>query len=158
MFTRVTFKFNSLQQMEHGVAIASLAVIIGAPILSNYGVRYGFVENIVVRIFLVGMIIYAIKTDVFLGLLTFLAVFTLLLERNHALAVDLPRQRNNILPNVNSVPMKAPSVENRQVYFEQVGGTRTFGEQERDIYDNNPRLEAAPGSAGAADFFKRLGV
>jgi hypothetical protein len=133
--------------MEHGVAIASLAVIIGAPILSNYGVRYGFVENIVVRIFLVGMIIYAIKTDVFLGLLTFLAVFTLLLERNHALAVDLPRQTNR-LPNVNSVPMKAPSVETRPVYF---------GE-ERDIYDNNPRLEAAPGSAGAADFFKRLGV
>jgi hypothetical protein len=146
--------------MEHGVAIASVAVIIGAPILSNFGFRYGFVENIVVRIFLVGMIIYAIKTDVFLGLITFLAVFTLLLERNHALAVDLPKQRNNILPNVNSVPMKAPSVEKRQVYFEQVGGTplATFGEEERDIHDNNPRLEAAPGSVGAAAFFKTLGV
>lgn len=133
--------------MEHGAAIASVAVILGAPILSNYGFRYGFVENIVVRIFLVGIIIYAIKTDVFLGLITFLAVFTLLLERNHALAVDLPRQRN-ILPNVNSMPMKAPSVEEHPVYFDE----------ERDIYDNNPRLEGAPGSAGAADFFKSLGV
>lgn len=136
--------------MEHGAAIASVAVIIGAPILSNYGVRYGFVENIVVRIFLVGFIIYAIKTDVFLGLITFLAVFTLLLERNHALAVDLPNQRINILLNPNSIPMKAAPVEESEVYVHD--------EDAGIIADNIPRLTPAPGSTGAAAFFRGLGL
>jgi multisubunit Na+/H+ antiporter MnhB subunit len=68
------------------VAVVSIATILGAPILSNY-FRFEFVENIFVRILLVSFIIYLIQIDVFVGLIAFLAVFTLFLERNHALAL-----------------------------------------------------------------------
>lgn len=123
-----------------GVAGVSIATILGAPILSNYGFRFGFVENIVIRLFLVGLIIYVIQQDVFLGLIAFLAVFTLLLERNHALALDLP-ERNNVLVSPNTTPSKAEPVVETKVNFEE-------------LMDNIPRLEPAPKSAGAAAFFK----
>ena len=128
-----------------GVAGVSIATILGAPILSNYGVRFGFVENILVRLLLVGAIIYVVQKDVFLGLIAFLAVFTLLLERNHALALDLPNQRNNVV-NVSpaSTPSKAEAVVETKVNFQE------------DIADNIPRLEPAPNSAGAAAFLKSL--
>ena len=126
------------------VAGVSIATILGAPILSNYGFRFGFIENILVRLFLVGVIIYIVQKDVFLGLIAFLAVFTLLLERNHALALDLPNQRNNAV-NVSTAlaPSKAPPAVETKVNFEE-------------IQDNIPRLEPAPKSSGAAAFFKTL--
>ena len=125
------------------VAGVSIATILGAPILSNYGFRFGFVENILVRLFLVGAIIYVVQKDVFLGLIAFLAVFTLLLERNHALALDLP-QRSNALISPNTTPSKAEPVVETKVNFDE------------EIADNIPRLEPAPTSAGAAAFFKSL--
>ena len=139
-------KFNCLQQMEHGVAGVSIAIILGAPILSNYGLRFGFVENIVVRIFLIGALIFIIQKDVFLGLIAFLAVFTLLLERNHALALDLPNQRNNTsfdMYKASSPVMALPAVET-PVTFEE------------ELRDNIPRLAPAPTSAGAVAFFNSI--
>ena len=132
--------------MEHGVAGVSIAIILGAPILSNYGVRFGFIENIVVRIFLIGALIFIIRQDVFLGLISFLAVFTLLLERNHALALDLPNQRNNSIVDMYkaSIPVMALPVVETPVTFEE------------EIQDNIPRLAPAPTSAGAVAFFKSI--
>lgn len=132
-----------------GVAGVSIATILGAPILSNYGFRFGFVENIVIRIFLVGVMIYVIQQDVFLGLIAFLAVFTLLLERNHALALDLPNQRNNVV-NVNNTALAST------LKAEPVVETKVNFEEEQEMEDNIPRLEPAPKSAGAAAFFKSL--
>jgi hypothetical protein len=135
--------------MEHGVAGVSIAIILGAPILSNYGVRFGFIENIVVRIFLIGSLIFIIRQDVFLGLISFLAVFTLLLERNHALALDLPNQRNNSIVDMYkaSSPVMALPVVETPVTFEEKG---------EEIQDNIPRLAPAPTSAGAVAFFKSI--
>jgi len=128
-----------------GVSGVSIAIILGAPILSNYGFRFGFVENIVTRLLLVGLIIYIIQKDVFLGLIAFLAVFTLILERNHALALDLPNQRVNVVnissPALATASRAAPVVETK-VNFEE------------ELKDNIPRLEPGPKAAGAAAFFK----
>jgi hypothetical protein len=133
--------------MENWASGVSIATILGAPILSNYGFRFGFVENILVRLFLVGIIIYIIQKDVFLGLIAFLAVFTLLLERNHALALDLPNQRINVTVSPPLLPSKATAIVETKVNFE---------EENKDIQDNIPRLEPAPTSGGAAAFFKTL--
>lgn len=129
--------------MENWTSGISIATILGAPILSNYGFRFGFVENIVSRLFLVGIIIYIIQKDVFLGLIAFLAVFTLLLERNHALALNIPERKNvvDVKPSF-MVPMKATPVVETKVNFEE------------EIQDNIPRLEPAPKSSGAPVFFK----
>jgi hypothetical protein len=136
------------------VAAASLATIIGAPILSDYGFRFGFIENIVSRIVLVGIIIYVTQQDTFLGLITFLAVFTLLLERNHALALDLPNQRNNsVINSHHSEPSKAAAPKDTT--------SHTVSKDEydnHDISDNIPRLSPAPGSSGATAFFRQLGL
>lgn len=130
--------------MENWVSGISIATILGAPILSNYGFRFSFMENILVRLVLVGAIIYVIQKDVFLGLIAFLAVFTLLLERNHALALDLPQRSNVVNLSPASAPSKAEPVVETKVNFEE------------EIADNIPRLEPAPTSAGAAAFFKSL--
>jgi hypothetical protein len=118
------------------VAGVSIATILVAPIL-----RFGFVENILVRLLLVAVIIYVIQKDVFVGLLTFLAVFTLLLERNHALALNLPRRNNVIQTQDFEVPSKAEPVIETKVNFEE------------ELQDNIPRLEPAP---TASAFFKTL--
>jgi hypothetical protein len=130
--------------MENWVSGISIATILGAPILSNYGFRFSFMENILVRLFLVGAIIYVIQKDVFLGLIAFLAVFTLLLERNHALALDLPQRSNVVNVSPALAPSKAEPVVETKVNFEE------------EIADNIPRLEPAPNSSGAAAFFKSL--
>jgi len=135
--------------MENWISGVSIAIILGAPILSNYGFRFGFVENILVRLFLVGAIIYVIQQDVFLGLIAFLAVFTLLLERNHALALDLPNQGNNRV-NATTTVLETPSKA------EPVVETKVNFEEEQQLQDNIPRLEPAPKSGGAAAFFKTL--
>lgn len=137
-----------MEASASALAVLSIATIIGAPILSNYGFRFGFIENILVRIFLVGIIIYAIQKDTLIGLITFLAVFTLLLERNHALAIDLPNQRTNIVLSgpVNSAPTKAASVAESNVALHS------------EISDNIPRLEQAPSSSSAAAFFRQIGT
>ena len=93
---------------------------------------------------MVGIIIYVIHKEVFLGLIAFLAVFTLLVERNHALALDLPKRNNVVNVTPALMPSKAEPAVETKVNFEE------------EIADNIPRLEPAPTSAGAAAFFKSL--
>ena len=83
-------------------ACVAIVVILGAPILSSYGFTFRFVENILVRIVLISLIVVAVRKDHLLGLLTFLAVFSLLLERNHNLVLGLPDQR----PSLHLHPQK----------------------------------------------------
>jgi hypothetical protein len=129
-----------------------VAVILGAPVLagSQFGFRFGFVENILVRILLVGAIIYAVLEDVFLGLVVFLAVFTLLLERNHAVALTIG-SKPLIVNNLESyVKISAPPLALRREQTE----TNTSNE----IGDSNPRLSPAPERSDSGAFFKRLGL
>jgi hypothetical protein len=141
-----------MEASASALAVLSIATIIGAPILSNYGFRFGFIENILARIFLVGIIIYAIQKDTLVGLITFLAVFTLLLERNHALAIDLPNQRTNI---VNSGSVNSGSVNSGSVKAAPVAESNVALRSE--ISDNIPRLEQAPSSSSAVAFFRQIG-
>jgi hypothetical protein len=71
--------------MENAISVTSIIVIVAAPILRSLGLSFAFVENIVVRFLLIAALVFAIRTskDALPGLLAFLAVFTLLLERNH---------------------------------------------------------------------------
>jgi hypothetical protein len=124
--------------MEDALA---MGVIIGAPLASSYGFTFSFVENILVRIILLGLIIFALRKDHFLGLLTFLAVFTLFLERNHNVVLGLPDQKPN---------MKKPE----PAFFPNKALTFSTAPMERDIHDNIPHLEPAPKSKDAPAFFK----
>jgi hypothetical protein len=124
--------------MEESLAIA---VILGAPLASSYGFTFSFVENILVRIILLGLIIFALRKDHFLGLLTFLTVFSLFLERNHNVVLGLPDQKPN---------MKKPE----PAFFPNKELSFSTAPMESDIRDNIPHLEPAPKSKDAAAFFK----
>ena len=138
-------------------AIAAVAVILGAPILSSYGVTFRFVENILVRIVLIALIVAAVRKDHLLGLLTFLAVFSLFLERNHNLVLGLPDQRPSLHPKKEApspfletplattvAPPPATRVSHADV------------EQHDVLHDNIPKLAPSPKSRDAPDFFSEF--
>ena len=138
-----------------------LLVIIGAPILSSFGFAFGFVENILTRILLLGALIYAvlIKKNPFFAILTFLAVFTLLIERNQALLSSLPNQKP-ILKPVVQYQKQSPYASNPFTYIKE---TVDFNEVESkadasNLDDNIPDLKEGPSNSDAPSFFKDNGL
>jgi len=136
---------------------APIVIILGAPLLASMGFKFAFVENILFRILMVGVLIYAIQKDTLLGLLTLLAVITLLIERNQAIITSLPSNAK-ISQQRNLYPMKAPTHPFTHI-------------KETDAYDNNdandasvnyedsiPDLKEGPTNHDAPSFFKSLGV
>jgi len=134
-------------QMEWGLLVA-VAIILGAPILGAepFGFRFGFVENILTRLVFVGVIIYAVLKDKLLGLFVMLAVFTLLFERNHALALSFPDSRPVIKNDVATLGYVKRAAEVSSP-VSSVG-----------IGDNIPDLDSAPKGREAEAFFKSQGL
>lgn len=137
--------------------IAAVAVILGAPILSSYGVTFRFVENILVRIVLIALIVAAVRKDHLLGLLTFLAVFSLFLERNHNLVLGLPDQRPSLHPQKEA---PSPFLETPPATtVSPPPATRVAPadvEQHDVLHDNIPKLAPSPKSRDAPDFFSEF--
>jgi hypothetical protein len=149
------------------IAIAAVAVILGAPILSSYGVTFRFVENILVRIVLISLIVVAVRKDHLLGLLTFLAVFSLLLERNHNLVLGLPDQRPSLHPlrpkKEDSSPFLempvmtlATTLASPQATTVDSASKLASPEQPpiTQLHDNIPKLAPSPKSRDAPEFFR----
>ncbi len=139
---------------------APIVIIVGAPILASMGFTFAFVENILVRILMVGVLIYAIQKDTLLGLLTLLAIVTLLVERNQAIITSLPGLPANtkVSQARNLYPMKAPTD-----IFTHIKDTEVYDDSEVhnasvSLEDNIPDLKEAPTNHDAPSFFKSLGV
>ena len=139
---------------------APIIVILGAPILASTGFKFSFVENILVRILMVGALIYAIQKDTLLGLLTLLAVVTLLVERNQAIVTSLPGLPGaaKISQERNLYPMKAPTD-----IFTHIKDTDAYDNNDAQdatvtYEDNIPDLKEGPTNHDAPSFFKSLGV
>ena len=146
-------------------AIAAVAVILGAPILSSYGVTFRFVENILVRIVLIAVIVIAVRKDHLIGLLTFLAVFSLFLERNHNLVLGLPDQRPLLKKRVEEtstfletpVMTAAPATTVSPLPATTVDSASKLASPEQPItqlHDNIPKLAPSPKSRDAPEFFR----
>jgi hypothetical protein len=138
-------------------AIAAVAVILGAPILSSYGVTFRFVENILVRIVLIAVIVIAVRKDHLIGLLTFLAVFSLFLERNHNLVLGLPDQRPSLHPLHPKKEAPPPFLETPLVTTVAPPATTVAPadvEQHDVLHDNIPKLAPSPKSRDAPEFFR----
>ena len=138
--------------------VVPIVIIVASPIIRSAGLSFGFVDNIVVRLLLVASLLYAVRKGTLLGLLTLLAVFTLLIERNHELVTGLPNQRENA-----NIPdsVKVPYVASESLPFL---ATSEKSEKELEIdselnfKDNIPRLEKAPSSEEAPAFFRPLQI
>jgi len=130
-------------------------IILGAPILSANGVSFSFVENIFIRIGMVLLLIYAVNQDIFLGILTLLAIVTLLVERNQQIVKTIPK---NIMisPRRDLYPMKAPYMLETQMQTQQP--VEITENSATNLEDNIPDLKEGPNRHDAPSFFKSLGV
>jgi hypothetical protein len=134
-------------------------IILGAPILSANGVSFSFVENIFIRIGMVLVLIYAVNQDIFLGILTLLAIVTLLVERNQQIVKTIPK---NIMisPRRDLYPMKAPYMleTQMQMQIQTQQPVEITENSATNLEDNIPDLKEGPNRHDAPSFFKSLGV
>jgi len=151
--------------MEVAVLAVSVVVIVGAPIARSLGARFSFVENIFVRFLLLVATVYAIRQGAMPGVLAFLAVYTLLLERNHEVLSKFPDQKPLWPSNNPGLPTRAPTLEGEKevVHYDtpasndglEVEGNSTAEfEKADDLHDSNPRLAEAPLADKAPEFYK----
>jgi hypothetical protein len=144
--------------------VASLAIILGTPILSKMNISFDFVGNILVRFLLLAFLIYQIRQGPLPGLFALLAVATLILERHHQILTSfrnqlpiIPKSQNGhpiqatpLTPTSESVHYETPHMESEG---EKIEDNREY-EKATDLEDNNPRLEGPPSNSEAASFFK----
>ncbi len=163
--------------MENTVIGASVAIILASPILGRR-INMNFVQNIFVRFALLAFVIYGIRQGAMAGLLSFLAVFSLLIERNHQTLTRFPNQMpefptgekagvqgppsyaSPLTPVKESHAFEAPHAEPSESVVERHGESTTEHSYESagDIEDSNPRLgEVAQGEA-AATFYEQKGL
>ena len=136
-----------------------ILVILGAPVLASMGFKFAFVENILIRLLFVAALFCAAQESPLLGLLTLLAIVTLLVERNQAIVTSLPGVSNvKISQQRNIYPMKAP-----EDIFTHIKETEVYEDNEVhnaavSLEDNIPDLKEGPTNHDAPSFFKSLGV
>jgi hypothetical protein len=139
-----------LQQMDTGVVLnaLSLLIIVASPLIRTSGISLYFVGNTYVRLALLGYIVYASYISVFSGILAFLAVFTLLLERNHGILTNFPKKNTDI--PLEKYRIIEPPITNPSKVESEPDMDENYAEH---ITDNNPRLQPIAQGTSAASFY-----
>jgi hypothetical protein len=105
------------------------------------------------------LLIYAVNQDIFLGILTLLAIVTLLVERNQQIVKTIPK---NIMisPRRDLYPMKAPYMleTQMQMQIQTQQPVEITENSATNLEDNIPDLKEGPNRHDAPSFFKSLGV
>jgi hypothetical protein len=129
----------------------SLIGIVGAPWL---GSASEFASNSMVRLALLGFVLYSIQVSELSGLLAMLAVVSVISERNYRTITGIPSRGH--------IPMKKDSLfENIAAHAIPSPHRLPSAEEEEATYkDSNPRLNPVPTGARSAQFYmdKKLAV
>lgn len=130
----------------------SLIGIVGAPWL---GSASEIASNSMVRLALLGFILYSIQVSELTGLLAMLAVVSVISERNYRTITGIPSRGH--------IPMKTDSVfENVAAHAvpSTASASASAEAEEAEYKDSNPRLNPAPTGARSAQFYmdKKLAV
>jgi len=145
----------------------SVIIIVGAPILSSMGVSFLFVGHMFTRLLLLAYLLYAVSKGPMSALLGFLAVFTLLLERNQEIITKFPYQAPGrlsgrpLLSSGTGSLMSEPAIQPLQptntvkVYDSPTNKEKADA---TDLHDNNPRLDEGPRSKDAISFYTSKGI
>jgi hypothetical protein len=138
-----------------------ILIIIGAPLLSSMGCKFAFVENILVRILMVGALIYSIRfanaaSGPVFSLLVLLAIITLLLERNHIVVAGIPDQKPTIIGPANLYPSKAPDTITKIEINDNYDNDSHSAEVH--LSDERAEIKEGPSSHDSPDFYKSLGL
>lgn len=161
--------------METTVSAVSVAVILGAPLAQNAGVSFGFIDNALSRLLLILWAGYAVRVGAFPGLLAFLAVMTLLTERNHEVLTRFPNQKPRWPSNSFGMPIAPPpllGVKEEHGYepphadhqeevhgrHEETEHTADKYDEASDLHDNRADLPVPEQGAHAGSFFEQKGL
>ena len=144
----------------------SVIIIVGAPILSSMGVSFLFVGHMFTRLLLLAYLLYAVSKGAMSGLLAFLAVFTLLLERNQEIITKLPYQapgRGALLPlgtgtAAAAVGPSVPPLQPTNAVKVYDSPTNKEKADATDLHDSNPRLAEGPKAKDAVSFYTNKGI
>ena len=133
--------------MDRTLTAGSLLAILGAPWL---GSSASLASNTLVRFLLLCFVLYSIQQSELTGLLSVLAVVSLISERNHYTLTTIPHRKH--------IPMKRDSLLEAAPALPTAQGIDTNTEV---LYsDNTPRISPAPTGARSAKFYmdKHLAV
>jgi hypothetical protein len=151
-----------LNQMDTG----STAVILAAPWLPTLGLNLTIIDHPLTRLALLVALVYAIRQGPFTGLLALLAVFSLLIERNHQLLTLLPDQKVVMPKKSFGLPVAAPRIApDHETHYYEAHDEKGFDTQEgivyesaQDLTDNNPNLQEVPQGEAAGSFYESKGL
>jgi hypothetical protein len=139
--------------------VTSVVIIIGAPILSSIGVSFLFIGHIFSRLVLLIYALYCVSRGPMPALLGFLAVFSLVVERNQEMITMLPYQapgRLNKRPlsfvHSTLAPINKPTAFS--VFDEPYKREKADAS---DLEDNIPDLEEGPRAKDAVAFYSAKG-
>jgi hypothetical protein len=140
-----------------------ILIIIGAPVLTSLGFKFAFVENILVRLLMVGVLINAIRfsnASPLFSLLVLLAIMTLLIERNHVVVAGLPEQKADakIIGPANLYPMKAPDNSSHIKVSDVYDAHESNHEADVHISDERVDIKEGPSNHDSPSFYKSLGL
>lgn len=140
-----------------------ILIIIGAPVLTSMGFKFGFVENILVRLLMIIALVYAIRfanpaSGPLFSLLVLLAIVTLLLERNHVVVAGLPDQTPRIIGPANLYPSKAPDNSSHVVVESSYTDHESNHDADVNISDERVEINEGPSNEDSPDFYKSLGL
>lgn len=149
----------------------SVIIIVGAPILSSMGVSFLFVGHMFTRLLLLAYLLYAVSKGPMPGLLAFLAVFTLLLERNQEIITKLPYQAPGRLSSGPLLPLGTGKAASNLIHESAVpplqptnavkvydSPTNKEKADATDLHDSNPRLAEGPKAKDAVSFYTNKGI
>jgi hypothetical protein len=144
----------------------STALILAAPWLPTVGLNLSFIDHPLTRLVLLVALVYAIRQGPVTGLLALLAVFSLLIERNHQVLTLLPDQKVVMPKKSFGLPVAAPRIlaDHESHYYEahdDKGMDTEDGqmyESAQDLIDSNPKLQEVPQGEAAGPFYESKGL
>ena len=137
--------------------VSSVVIIVGAPILSSLGVSFLFIGNIFSRLLLLAYALYCVSRGPMPALLGFLAVFSLVVERNQEMITKFPYQAPGRL-NKRPMPFVHSAVINKPTAFSVFDEPYNREKADAsDLEDNIPDLEEGPRAKDAVAFYSGKG-
>lgn len=147
----------------------------GAPLAQNAGVSFGFIDNALSRLLLILFAGFAIRVGAFPGLLAFLAVMTVLTERNHEVLTRFPNQKPRWPSNSFGMPIAPPPLlgtkeehayeppnveptEDIQGRHEETDHVADKYDAASDLHDNREDLPVPEQGTHASSFFESKGL
>lgn len=142
--------------------VTSVLIIIGAPILSSVGVSFLFIGNTFSRLLLLAYILYCVSRGPMPALLGFLAVFSLVVERNQEMITKLPYQAPGRLNKIQTPFIQPPALAHTVTNTAATHSVfdAPFNREKADasdLEDNIPDLEEGPRGKDAVAFYSAKG-